>query len=161
MAKTVTTESNNVSASRWVSWGRVVALGAIIGLVVWVLTSLIARYIIEPLACGQTMNGDICLAATPLAGNIATVLVAPLAIVAMVRLRMVRPIITVLATAALLWPLAAWAEGLYWLEAIAWFIGLYALSYGLFAWIVRSTVLWVAFVLSLAAVLLIRLAIVI
>lgn len=159
MAKIVTTEHNIVSVSPWLGWGRVVAFGAVAGLAVWVFTALIARYIIEPLACGEALNSDICLAATPIAGNIATILIAPLAIIAMVRLGMVRPIIIALATAALLWPLAAWAEGLAWFEAIAWFVALYALSYGLFAWIVRSTLLWVAIVVSLAIVLIIRLTV--
>jgi hypothetical protein len=159
MAKIVTTEYNTVNTSPWLGWGRVVAFGAVAGLAVWVFTALIARYIIEPLACGQAINADVCLAATPIAGNIATILITPLAIVGMVRLGVIRPIIIALATAALLWPLAAWAEGLFWLEAIAWFVALYALAYGLFAWIVRSTLLWVAIVLSLVAVLAIRLTI--
>lgn len=159
MAKIVTTEHNVVSTNQWAGWLRVVGFGAATGLAVWILTALLGRYVIEPLACGQALNAQVCVAVTPLAGNIATVLVAPLAILGMVRLGIIRPIIIAVAAAALLWPLAAWVEGLFWLEAIAWFIALYAVSYGLFSWIARHTVLWMAIVLSAAIALAVRIAI--
>jgi hypothetical protein len=160
MARIVTTEERIVSTNQWLTWLRIVGLGAAAGLAAWVITALIARYIIEPLACGQMVNATICLEATPIAGNIATILIVPLAILGMARLGILRPIIVAIAAGALLWPLAAWAEGLFWLEAIAWFITLYGLSYGLFSWIARNVQLWQAIVLCAAIVIAVRVAII-
>ena len=150
-------EDEAIIARTWRSWLQTIAIGAGTGLAAWVFTAVISRYVIEPLACGATLNAAVCSDATGMAGNIATIIVTTIAVIVMVRLRVIRPIIIAVASAALLWGLAAWAEGLFWLEIIAWSIGLYAIAYGLFSWIARSTVLWLAIVLSILIVLSIRL----
>lgn len=137
-------------------WVRTIVLGAAIGLVFWILTVLIGRYVIEPLACGQVVNAALCADPKPLAGNIAAILVAVLGVIAMVRIGAARPIIVAVATAAILWQLGAWMSGLFWLEAIAWSVIIYALAYALFAWITRHALLWVTIVVSLVIVIFIR-----
>jgi len=142
------------------AWGRTIALGAVIGLVFWLVTVLVGNYIVEPLVCRNLTDAAMCTDATPLAGKIVTILVAALAVVAMVRMRVARPIIIAVATAAILWDLAAWTQGLFWLEAILWSVLLYALTFALFAWISRYATLWVAIVVSVLIVLIIRIALV-
>lgn len=139
-----------------VLWGRTIALGVVVGLISWLLTGLISHYVVEPIVCGQGINAAACSDATALAGKIATVLVATLAIAVMVRMSVARPIIVAIATAALLWNLADWTLGLFWLEAIAWSVLLYALCFALFAWITRYATLWVTLIGSLLIVLVIR-----
>lgn len=154
----ITDEQQNAESMR--TWARTAVLGALAGLLFWLIALLLGHYVIEPLTCGQNMNAAVCSNATPLAGNIAAVLVAVAGIVAMVRLRAARPIVIAAASAALLWDLAFWTQGLFWLEAIGWSVLVYALSYALFAWITRYASVWVTIVLSLLLVVIIRIALV-
>lgn len=140
----------------WVWWIRTALIGVAIGLTFWILTTLIGHYVIEPLACKQVSSAATCINANSLAGNIATILVAVIAIVGMVRMRIARPIVIAVASAAVLWDLAAWTQGLFWLEAIGWSVLLYGVVFGLFAWITRYATLWVTLVLSLVVVLIVR-----
>ena len=151
-------EDQAVINRTWMTWGRTIAIGAGLGLIFWLLTLLIGRYIVEPLTCRTIVDATMCTDATPLAGKIATILVAVIGVITMVRLRIARPIIITIATAALLWNLASWTLGLFWLESIVWSVFLYALCFALFAWITRHVTLWVTIVISLLIVLIIRIA---
>ena len=159
MAQVIITDQEVVAES-WAMWVRTVVLGAIIGLVFWVVSVLLARYVIEPLVCRQVVDAAMCTNATPIAGMITTVLVAVAGIVAMVRMGIARPIIVAVATAALLWDLSAWTQGLFWLEAVSWSIILYGLTFALFAWITRYASLLMTIILSILVVLVIRIALV-
>ena len=159
MAQVVVTDQQ-VIAESWAMWVRTVVLGAAIGVVFWVIAVLLARYVIEPLVCRQVIDAAMCTNATPIAGMITTVLVAVAGIVAMVRMGIARPIIVAVATAALLWDLSIWTQGLFWLEAIAWSVILYGLAFALFAWITRYASLLVTIILSVLIVLVIRIALV-
>ena len=160
MAQIVITDQQAIAES-WAVWVRTIILGAIAGVSFWLLAFVVGRYSIEPLACRQTINAAMCLDATPLAGNIAAILVAVIGTIAMVRLGIARPIIVAVATAALLWGLSGWTEGLFWLEALAWSTILYALVFALFAWITRYSVLWVTLIISLSIIVVIRITLVI
>ena len=157
MAKVVITDQQIAAESR-AMWVRTIVLGIGVGLIFWVLTVLIARYVIEPLVCGKVVNAVLCADPKPLAGNIATILAAVVGVIAMVRIGAARPIVIAIAAAAILWDLAAWTSGLFWLEAVSWSLLLYALTYALFAWITRYWALWITIVVSLVIVLIIRIA---
>lgn len=144
----------------WSIWLKTLGIGAGLGLLFWVLTSLLSNYVIEPLACRDLASAQNCTNATVLGGNIATILTGLIGIIVMVRMGIFRPIILAVATAALLWNLAGMTDGLHWLEAIGWSIALYAATYGLFAWIARYPTLWVSLVLSILIVLIVRIALV-
>ena len=159
MAQVIITDQEVVAES-WAMWVRTVVLGAIIGVVFWVVSVLLARYVIEPLVCRQVVDAAMCTNATPIAGMITTVLVAAVGVVAMVRMGVARPIIVAVATAALLWDLSAWTQGLFWLEAVSWSIILYGLTFALFAWITRYASLLMTIILSVLVVLVIRIALV-
>jgi hypothetical protein len=150
-------EDQTVIISPWMEWLRVVLVGAALGIFYIVITFLLSRYVVEPLACREAVT---CLNATPLAGNIAAVLTAVLGIFVLVRFGAGWPLIIAVAAAALLWDLAAWTAGLWWLEVTAWAVLLYALAYGLFAWIGRSSRLVVVAVTSLVIVVIIRILLV-
>lgn len=159
MAEIIIEDREAISRS-WVLWGRTIVLGAVVGFIFWLLTVLIGHYVVEPLVCRQLVNAAACSNATPLAGNIAAVLVAVLAVIVMVRMAVARPIIITIGTAALLWNLASWTLGLFWLEAIVWSIALYALAFALFAWMTRYATLWMTVIVSLFIILVIRIALV-
>lgn len=143
----------------WVAWVRTIAFGVAVGIVFWLLTLLLDRYVIEPLACRQVANAGICLTSDALSGNIAALLAGALAVLGLVRWGVVRPIIIAVATIALLWDLASWTAGLPAWEVMLWSAGLYGVSYGLFAWIARYASLWVGVVISILVVLIIRISV--
>ena len=159
MAQVIVTDQQAIAES-WAMWVRTIVLGALLGILFWLVTTLIGQYIVEPLTCRQVADAALCMNATPLAGNIASILVAVAAVIVMVRINAARPIIVAVASAALLWNLAYWTQGLFWVEALAWSVILYALAFALFAWITRYAVLWVTIVISLLLVLIIRIALV-
>lgn len=159
MAQVIITDQQVISTS-WREWGRTIGFGAATGLIFWLLTVLLQRYVIDPLVCRQLINATLCANSTPLTGNIAAILTAAIAVVFLVRAQIARPIILAVATAALLWDLALWTDGLFWLEAVVWSVVLYALCYALFGWITRYAILWVTVVLSLLIIVIIRIALV-
>ncbi|HEY8885881.1 MAG TPA: hypothetical protein VIM31_00045 [Candidatus Microsaccharimonas sp.] len=159
MAQIIITDQQAVAES-YAMWVRTVVLGAVTGIIFWLLTIIVARYIVDPLVCGRLFNATLCVDSTPLAGNIAAILAAVVGVISMVRIGAARPIVIAVASAALLWDLGMWTDGLFWLEAVAWSIILYAAVYALFAWITRYASLWVTIALSLVIVLIIRIALV-
>lgn len=159
MAQVIITDQQAIAES-YTMWVRTIILGAVTGLIFWLFSIIVARYIIDPLACGRAFDAVICTDSAPLAGNIAAILAAVVGVISMVRISAARPIIIAVATAALLWNLGTWIDGLFWLQAVVWSIVLYALVYALFAWITRYASLWVTVVISLLIVLIIRIALV-
>jgi hypothetical protein len=159
MARVIITDQQVINTS-WREWGRIIVFGATTGLIFWLLTILLQRYVVDPIVCKQALNATLCSNSTPISGNIAAILTAVAAIIFMVRAGIARPVVIAVATAALLWDLAAWTDGLFWLEAVVWSIVLYALTYALFSWITRYATLWVTIVLSLLIVVIIRIALV-
>jgi hypothetical protein len=157
MAQILITDQQVVAESH-ITWIRTILLGMGTGLLFWLLTVLIGHYVIEPLTCRQVIDAAQCTNATPLAGNISAIFVAILAIFTMIRIGAARPIIVAVASAAILWSLASWTQGLFWLEAIGWSVLLYGLAFALFSWITRHPLLWVTLVLSAIIVLAVRIA---
>lgn len=160
MAKVIVEKEQTVVVQTWQPWVRVIVIGLAIGFVAWVLTSLLARYVIEPLTCRDVANAAMCLNAVPVAGNVAAIIAGLLGTLVLVRMGIARPIVLAIASAALLWDVAAWTAGLHWFETILWTILLYALSYLLFAWIARYARLWVVLAVSILIVVIIRIALV-
>ena len=72
-----------------------------------------------------------------MSGNIATVLVAFVSVIAMMGLRMVQPLLVTSASGATLWGLSSLTNGLQTLEVVLWSAFLYAICYMLFSWMSR------------------------
>lgn len=134
---------------------QVALLGAGLGLFSWVVTMLVRQIIFVPLFCGDPANGA-CVEATGGAGVVALIITAIVGLLGLVRLAIYRPLLVSLATAISLWSLGSWISGMFWLEAIAWSVILYALSYVLFTWLVRPRSFVLAVGLTVAVVLLAR-----
>jgi hypothetical protein len=76
--------------------------------------------------------------AIDVAGGIATVLVAVAAIFVGLWWRLARPAFVAIAAALMLWGLASWLTGLFWVEAVVWSALVGALVYLLFSWLNRT-----------------------
>jgi hypothetical protein len=114
-------EQHAISAP-YLLW-QIALVGVALGVIHWCLTALIGRYIDS----------------TSISGDIATILVATLGVLVMIRLHMAQPLIVAVASGLALWGLARWTSGLSWGEIVAWNALLYGLSYTLFSWIARYT----------------------
>jgi hypothetical protein len=155
MATIVTDEARIVPRPEWQIWLRIAAIGAVVGLVYWVVYMLLHHYVVSPLTCGPANS---CQQTAGLSGSIATILVAVGALFATIRLSVARPVVVTVASAVVLWPLATWTAGLFWLEAVAWAIVLYSLAYLLYGWIGRYVSTVVAIVTAVVIAIILRVA---
>lgn len=137
MAKVIMDDSQTREVSQHYVWWHLALIGAGLGLIYWILTYLVSHFIIDQLFCGNSANAITCSNSIGISGNIADILVAAIGLVVMVRMRIFRPIIIAAASAILLWGLASWTEGLWFLEATFWSILLFTLCYLMFSWIGR------------------------
>lgn len=137
MAKLILDDSQPRAVSLSYSWWIMVLIGAALGVLYWGLTLLVGHFIIDPLFCGDAVNASTCSSSVEISGNVAGILVATIGLGVLVRLGVLRPLIVAIATAAALWGLAGWTDGLGWAEVAAWSALLYGLCYVLFSWISR------------------------
>lgn len=137
MAQVITDESQLLTVNSSFSWWQIALIGGSIGLLYWLLTILVGNYIIDPIFCRSAVNAAACSNSVDLSGNITSILVGVIGLGLLVRLRAMRPLVVVLATAILLWGLASWINGLGWAEIAAWSGLLFGLAYVLFSWISR------------------------
>ena len=150
--------AQQVVAERWVvqqsvlAWVRIIGIAVAAGLLYWVLSTLIGRYVIEPLACRDLVDAAAGVVALVAAGRVATVLVALASVFALIRFAVPRPIVVSVASAVVLWSLASFTQGLWWLETLAWVVGMYVLAYVLFGWIAKHSNPAVVIVVAVLAV---------
>ena len=155
MAKVVVDNQNVVAP--WRSRLQLIGVAAGAGAVWWLITSLLARYAIEPLACRSTATLTACGDAPTIAGSVAAVMVAAGALFLLASIRQARPILVITSAAATLWMLGLYVTGLVWYEAIFWSIVAYIFVYVLFATIGRIRNVWIGIATALICVVLIRL----
>lgn len=151
MAKVIQQNQQQVIVEPWWARGAIVYIGLGIGLVWWIVTALLRQYVVEPFACRDLVTADACVNSIGTSGSIATVLVAVLGVWLLIRYIQPRPIIIAVATAVLLWDIAALMTGLPWWLTLLWALFFYAVSYVLFSLVAR--IRWLAASLALAAIL--------
>jgi hypothetical protein len=153
----VIANDQSIVVKPWWARVRIIFVGAAIGLLWWILAVILKTYIVEPLACRDLSNAATCMDGYPIAGSIATVLVAVAGTFALVKTLQPRPIIIAVASAALLWTLGQYVSGLAWYEGLLWAIALYAVIYVLFGMIARIVWLPGVFIAAGVTVIAIRL----
>lgn len=156
MAKVIVDEQTRI-VKPWWDKASVPIIGAGIGLVWWIATSILRNYVVEPLACRDLASAGACVDSFGVAGMIAAILVALLGTAILVRTWQARPLVIALATAALLWSLGSYMNGLVWFETLVWAVILYALSYTVFSFVVRLQSLVAVLIVSVLIVAAIRL----
>lgn len=122
-------------------WTSVVGIGAVTGALVWLLTLLLTRFVIQPIVCDMLR---VCGDTVAISGNVAAILGAVFGLTALIRWRARRPLLVVVAAVIALWGMAPWLYGLGWLESLTYSALLYALTYGVLYWLVRMRNLFVA-----------------
>lgn len=117
---------------------QIALLGAGVGVIVWVLTSLFDTYLYHAVLCQATAS-DQCTSASTYASITGTIIAAFLGLMGLVRLRLFRPLLVVIAAMISLWGLNVLLGDIQWYWALVISIGMYTLAYCAFAWIARLT----------------------
>lgn len=134
MARVIVDEQSVVAKSWW-HHGRVILIGAALGMLWWFLTGLLQSTVVDPIVCRDAATA--CVDSRGIAGALATVVITVVSLALLVRIQTARPVIIAVGSAIVLWNLARYIDGLSWFESVAWAVGLYAAAYALFA-VVRS-----------------------
>lgn len=133
---------------------QVAILGAVVGVVVWLLSMFLGQLVLTPIMCGE--GGNDC-GATNVGGAIASILAGLVGLMGLVRLSVFRPLLIVIAAVISLWGLSNWVSGLAWFEALSWSVLLYGFAYAAFAWLVRPRPFVAVIITLLLVVFLVRL----
>ncbi len=133
-------------------WGRVAGLGALFGIVLWLVSMALSQFVIEPLTCGIGGGAGQCSQALAVSSNVASVLMGAGAIFAGIWLRIARPLFVAISATLMLWQLASWVSGLFWLEALGWSALVGALAYLLFGWINRTQSIAVTIIVTVVII---------
>lgn len=156
MAKVIHDQETVVVSPWWVRW-QTALVGVGMGVSWWVLASILRRYVVEPLACKDLSAASVCSDAFGTSASIATIIVAIIGALVLVRLFQPRPIITAVAAGVLLWDLGALVSGLSWWVTLLWGVLLYGLVYGLFSLTARFRTLGTSLAVTLIVIIGIRL----
>lgn len=133
MAKVVESKQEVVSKNWWGEY-KILSIAAGVALLWWILWLALKEYVLN-----MPMT----------AGSVAIVLATVASTFVLVRSRVARPLIITLGGAAVLWTLGGVLNGLWWLESLAWAIGLFVVSYGLFYLIAHIRKLWISIVVAI------------
>lgn len=137
---------------------QIFILGAVLGLIAWIISAVVANYVISPLFCkADGGNFSVCAQGGLLASNIASLIAGGLAVVALLRLGVFRPLLISLAAVISLWGIGPWMGALPWYESLVWTMLLYAVAYLAFSWLSRIRVFWMALLASIIVIVAVRL----
>lgn len=136
---------------------NILVLGGLIGLLVWTIGALLDRYVFGSYFCEGDVRSQ-CGSAANYAIAAATLVGAIAALGGLVRLRVYRPLLVVIATIIATWGLVQLSWGFSWFTSILVTVILYAVAYGLFSWIARVREFWISLVVMIIVVVAVRLA---
>ena len=133
---------------------QVLILGGVLGFISWGASVLFGQAISSSLLCGESVS---CGGLSVVSSTVIQLIVGLVALLGLVRLSLYRPLFIVLGAVVSLWGVESWAAGLVWYEGVIWSVLLSALTYLLFAWIVRPRKFAAAVILVVLVVLAVRL----
>lgn len=134
---------------------KILLLGIAVGLATWGLTYILDTYVYHALLCkGNALS---CNSSSFYASLSATILIALGALLVLIRMHIYRPLLIVLAATISLWGVVTMIGGLQWYWVAIMMALLYALAYGLFAWISRIRYLWLMLLLTVILIVAVRL----
>lgn len=137
MARLIVPDTETTLVTHGYEWWRIALLGAAIGVLHWAIAAFVSTFVVDQLLCRSTVSIASCAQSGIVAGDIATIIVAVIGLVILVRMKILRPLVVAVASAILLWGLPVMTNGLAPGEVIFWSAVTYGLTYSLFAWLSR------------------------
>lgn len=135
----------------------ILALGGIAGLLIWGFGFALNRYVFDVFFCQNGISNQ-CTYAVNYAEGAALAIGSILGLIGLIRLRVYRPLLVVLATAISLWGVVEMALGMRWYWGVVIAFIMYLLAYGLYSWVARIRLFWAALVATIVLVVGVRLA---
>jgi hypothetical protein len=141
----------------WSELGRVVTIGALVGLVTVALCAILDKYVLTPALCSAPEMAARCASKSYFASAIAMVLGAVAGLFALVQQRVYRPLLVILLATVGLWNVALLIVTLPLVVAIIAAALLFAATYGAFAWLAQIRNFVIALIVGIILVVLMRL----
>lgn len=135
----------------------ILALGAGTGFLLWALGGVLDRFVFDAYFCQGNVSSQ-CDGAKNYAAVAATFVGSFLAIAGLIRLRVFRPLLVLIASVVSTWGLLQLSWSLGWFTGLLSVVLLYALAFGLFSWVARIREFWVALVVMAVIVMAARIA---
>ncbi|MET0979727.1 MAG: hypothetical protein ABWX90_00530 [Candidatus Saccharimonadales bacterium] len=129
----------------------VIACGAVAGLATWGLAYLLDAYIYKAILCSGNAAVQ-CASSYQYATTTATILGGAVGLFGLVRLRVFRPLLVVIAAYIALWGLLATILPLPWYGAAGVVAVLYGLAFGAFAWLARIRNFYIAIIILILVI---------
>jgi len=137
-----------------------VLAGLVAGIVGWLLQLSLKTWVIAKLFCDSPDTFAVCSNGGTIAWVVAMVIVGIASLLVLVRSGVFRPLLVILASLIALWGANLWLGPLEWWQAMLWHGGLFALAFGLFAWIARINKFLLALIVTIVIVVLARLVVI-
>ncbi len=134
----------------------IVMVGAFVGGVVWGLTLLLEAYVFRSALC----HGETCMSSLGYSGAFGTIITAIIGTAWLIRLHVYRALLIGLAAGCSLWGLTIVLQAMSWQGALLASVLLYAVAYGLFAWVSRIKAFTLVSIIMLVVIVATRLMLV-
>lgn len=135
---------------------RLFIIGAVTGVLGWLLYMAISQFFIEPVFCRSAETFSICQNGGTIAWVSAHVVALAATTAVLARLGVYRPLLIVLGVLVSLWGAHSWLGGLEWYVGLLWQGLLFGAAVALFGWIARIPNFVFAVLLTVGAALLAR-----
>lgn len=137
--------SDTTESRHFVSYGRVeiirtLIIGALVGIIVWGLAWLLNAWVFHPLMCSTDVVAK-CNISSDYAAIAAQIIAAVVGLIALVRQRIFRPLLIVIAVTLTLWGMIGDMSGWVWYGALIASIVTYALAYAVYMLLARIRML--------------------
>ena len=114
----------------------VLILGTLIGVAIWGVSVVLDKYLFASLVCGDYV-ATTCDSSVSYANSIASIAGAIAMLIGLIRLRVFRPLLVVLAAMISLWGLPQLLHETNWFVVAIACALLYGLAYGVYTWLAR------------------------
>ena len=154
-------DSNVLISPEWIDLIRVGILGLAVGVLIPAFGWLLQKFLIAPIFCKEATTLAVCTPGDLTTYYIATVVLSVVSVALMANWQVFRPLLVAVAAASALWGFQRYVGDTVSHAGVEYYISsavLYAVAFLLFYWILRLKSFALSVILTVVAVILIRLA---
>lgn len=135
---------------------RIALVGALVGALTWGAALLLDAYVFKGMLCQGSAQAK-CATSLSYSSATASILIAGLGLLGLIKLQVFRALLVVIMATISLWGLQVTLGAWSWQGAVLASVLLSAISYSLFAWVVRIRAFLMAVIVAVVLVVVIRL----